>query len=126
MKVKYLSIDFFVKWRIANVAEYYVATQGVENRAATRIISIIQDGLRAEVAKRTIKQVVSAERSDFMRDMFKNVREVATEYGVEIVDVRVKKIDLPDDVSESVYNRMNAIQKRTANLLRAEGGGNWS
>jgi modulator of FtsH protease HflC len=118
---KNLIVDFFVKWRITDAAQYYRATAGNEGIAAQRLIEIIKDGLRAEFAKRTIQQVVTAERSELIGGMLARAGSTARELGISIVDVRVKRLDLPDEVSDSVFNRMKQERGRVASQLRAEG-----
>jgi membrane protease subunit HflC len=118
---KNLIVDFFVKWRITDAAQYYRATAGNESVAGQRLIEIIKDGLRAEFAKRTIQQVVTAERSELIGDMLSRAGSTARELGISIVDVRVKRMDLPDEVSDSVFNRMRQERARVASQLRAEG-----
>lgn len=118
---KYVLIDFFVKWRIIDVDLFYRATGGSEPIAITRLLSIITDGLRKSVAERSIQQLVSAERSDFMEGMLVSTREISSELGIDLIDVRVKRIDLPDEVSGSVFERMRQERVRIAKQLRAEG-----
>lgn len=118
---KYVLIDFFVKWRIIDVDLFYRATGGSEPIAITRLLSIITDGLRKSVAERSIQQLVSAERSDFMEGMLISTREISSELGIDLIDVRVKRIDLPDEVSGSVFERMRQERVRIAKQLRAEG-----
>lgn len=118
---KYVLVDFFVKWRIIDVGLFYRATGGSEPIAVTRLLSIITDGLRKAVAERSIQQLVSAERSDFMDAMLVSTTEVASELGIKLLDVRVKRIDLPDEVSGSVFERMRQERVRIAKQLRAEG-----
>ncbi len=118
---KNLFVDFFVKWRITDVAKFYRATGGDELAGSDRLIEIIKDGIRGEFAKRTVVEVVSAERSELMDDMLEKAGETASELGISIVDVRVKRIDLPPEVSNSVYSRMRQERKRVADQLRAEG-----
>lgn len=118
---KYVLIDFFVKWRIIDVGLFYRATGGSEPVAVTRLLSIITDGLRKAVAERSIQQLVSAERSDFMEGMLISTTEIASELGIKLIDVRVKRIDLPDEVSGSVFERMRQERVRIAKQLRAEG-----
>ncbi|GBF31039.1 modulator of FtsH protease HflC [bacterium MnTg04] len=118
---KYVLIDFFVKWRIIDVDLFYRATGGSEPIAVTRLLSIITDGLRKAVAERSIQQLVSAERSDFMEGMLVSTREISSELGIDLIDVRVKRIDLPDEVSGSVFERMRQERVRIAKQLRAEG-----
>jgi membrane protease subunit HflC len=118
---KNLIVDFFVKWHITDAAQYYRATAGNESIASQRLIEIIKDGLRGEFAKRTIQQVVTAERSELIGGMLARAGPVARELGISIVDVRVKRLDLPDEVSDSVFNRMRQERGRVASQLRAEG-----
>lgn len=118
---KVVEVDFFVKWRIADVREYYRSTQGDEEIAKSRLLAILKDGLRGEFARRTVKEVVSAERSEIMAATTKNAFEAAKQLGLEIVDVRVKRIELPDSVLDSVFNRMRTERERTAKQFRAEG-----
>lgn len=121
---KNLYVDFFVKWRITDVATYYRATGGDANRAASRLLEIVKDGIRAEFAKRTVPEVVSAERREIMADMLTNARANAVQLGIEVVDVRVKRIEFSNDVSESVFRRMREERSRVAAELRAEGAEN--
>jgi membrane protease subunit HflC len=121
---KNLFVDFFVKWRINDVAEYYRATGGEEVLAAQRLLEIVKDGIRAEFAKRTVPEVVTAERREIMDQMLASARTDAKRFGIEVVDVRVKRIEFSNEVSESVYNRMRQERARTASELRAEGAEN--
>ena len=119
---KQLIIDSYAKYRIADTAKFYTATAGDEGRAAGLLSQRVNDGLRNEVAVRTIQEVVSGERDQLMENITQQLDEVArTELGVEVVDVRVKQIDLPDEVSESVYRRMNATREKEARELRSQG-----
>ncbi len=118
---KNLRVDFFVKWKIADVTTYYRATQGDETIAAQRLLAIMKDALRAEFAQRTVKEVVSADRRAIMQVMTQNANQAAKEFGIAIVDVRVNKIELPDEVLESVFKRMRTERERTAKQFRAEG-----
>ncbi|HWP94426.1 MAG TPA: protease modulator HflC [Gammaproteobacteria bacterium] len=118
---KVVEVDFFVKWRIDDVAQYYRATQGNEGVAAQRLLAILKDGLRSEFARRTVKEVVSADRREIMEVMTVNASQAAREFGVQIVDVRVKKIELPDEVLDSAFKRMRTERERIAKQLRAEG-----
>jgi len=121
---KNLYVDFFVKWRITNVATYYRATGGDANTAASRLLEIVKDGIRAEFAKRTVPEVVSAERREMMNDMLTAARSNAVQLGIEVVDVSVKRIEFSDEVSESVFRRMREERSRIASELRAEGAEN--
>ena len=114
-------VDSFVKWRIADVARFYTATGGDEAIAANRLSQILRDGLRGEFAKRTLREVVSGEREDIMNALTVSASSIAANLGVDIVDVRIKRIDLPDEVSGSVYNRMRTERLRVANELRSQG-----
>jgi membrane protease subunit HflC len=115
-------VDSYVKWRIANVAQYFRATGGGNAARAERLLSErVNTRLRDEFGKRTIQEVVSGERGEIMSLLTKAADEGASELGIEIVDVRVKKIDLPAEVSESVYERMRAERERVARDLRAKG-----
>lgn len=119
---KALIVDSFAKFRVRDTATYYTATNGEENRAAGLLAQRINDGLRNEVAIRTVQEVVSGERDELIEEITRKLNEVAlTELGVEVIDVRVKKIDLPPDVSESVYRRMNADREKEARELRSQG-----
>ncbi|MEM1142608.1 MAG: protease modulator HflC [Pseudomonadota bacterium] len=119
---KQLIVDSYAKYRIADVATFYTATNGNVSNAATLLSQRINDGLRNQVAIRTIQEVVSGERDQLMENITKQLDAVArSELGVEMVDVRVKRIDLPSDVSESVYRRMNAEREKEARERRSQG-----
>jgi len=118
---KILRIDFYIKWRISDVSRYYIGTGGSEDIAAVRLGSIVKDGIKGVIARRTIQQVVAAERTEFTGEILKAAESKVAELGVQLVDVRVKKIDLPEEVSESVFNRMRQDFDRQAKQLRAEG-----
>ncbi len=119
---KALIVDSYAKFRVLDTATYYKATNGEEVRAAGLLSQRINDGLRNEVAVRTVQEVVSGERDELMDAITKRLSELAaTELGVEVIDVRVKKIDLPPDVSDSVYRRMNAEREKEARELRSQG-----
>ncbi len=118
---KILNVDFFVKWRISNVAQYYLATGGDEESGANLLSANVKDGLKGLIAKRTIQQVVAAERSEFIGDILKVAGDTVNQLGLTLVDVRVKRIDLPGNVSESVYKRMSQDFAKIASQLRAEG-----
>ncbi|MDA8826870.1 protease modulator HflC [Luminiphilus sp.] len=119
---KALIVDSYAKFRVLDTATYYTATNGEEARAAGLLAQRINDGLRNEVAVRTVQEVVSGSRDEVMESITQRLSEVAaTELGVEVIDVRVKKIDLPPDVSNSVYRRMNAEREKEARELRSEG-----
>lgn len=121
---KNLFVDFFVKWQIVDVAEFYRATGGEEVLAAQRLLEIVKDGIRAEFAKRTVPEVVTAERRELMDQMLARARNDAVRLGLNVVDVRVKRIEFSEEVSESVFNRMQQERARVASELRAEGAEN--
>ena len=119
---KNVLVDLFVKWRIIDVRSYFTSVGGDELRAQTRLLQTINDGLRAEFGNRTVHDVVSGERDKIMELMRNKANEDASKIGVEVLDVRLKRVDLPQEVSESVYRRMEAERKRVANELRSTGG----
>jgi membrane protease subunit HflC len=118
---KNLIVDAFVKWRIKDVKKYYTSLGGDETRARNRLSQIIKDGLRAEFGKRTIQEVVSGERASVMSVLQVNADAQAENFGISIIDVRIKRVDLPEDISASVYRRMEAERARTAKELRSRG-----
>ena len=118
---KNVLVDLFVKWRITDVRQYYVSVQGNEGLAQTRLLQTINDGLRAEFGNRTVHEVVSGERDKIMDLMREKANEDATKIGVEVLDVRMKRVELPQEVSVDVYRRMEAERKRVANELRSTG-----
>ncbi|MBY0265207.1 MAG: protease modulator HflC [Burkholderiales bacterium] len=118
---KNVLVDLFVKWRITDVRSYFTSVGGDELRAQTRLLQTINDGLRAEFGNRTVHDVVSGERDKIMELMRNKANEDASKIGVEVLDVRLKRVDLPQEVSESVYRRMEAERKRVANELRSTG-----
>ncbi len=118
---KNVTVDFFVKWRIRDVGQYYRATRGDERNAQSRLSQIMKDRLRNEFGKRTIKQVVSGERAEIMGILQEKANKQSVELGIQVVDVRISRIDLPDDVSDSVYERMRAERDRVAREFRARG-----
>jgi len=118
---KNLLIDSFVKWRIVDPRQFYV-TFGANTRAAEeRLSAQIRDALNASVNVRTVKEVVSSQRAQIMREMLSNVDRRARPLGVEVVDVRLRRIEFVSEISESVYRRMEAERKEEANRLRASG-----
>ncbi len=119
---KNVLVDLFVKWRINDVNQYYISVGGDEARAKIRLEQTINAGLREEFGKRTVHEVVSGERDKVMEDVRTKADQDARKIGVQILDVRVKRVDLPNEVSESVYRRMEAERKRVANELRSLGG----
>ena len=122
LEQKDVIVDSYAKWRISDVAQYYRSTGGNSAKAARLLSERINTSLRDEFGKRTIQEVVSGERAEIMDVLTKKVDLQANELGVEIVDIRVKRIDLPPEVSESVYERMRAERERVAKDFRAKGG----
>lgn len=118
---KNVLVDLFVKWRIVDVRQYYISVGGDEARAQTRLSQTINASLRDEFGNRTVHDVVSGERDKIMEFMRDKANEDAGKIGVQVLDVRLKRVDLPQEVSESVYRRMEAERKRVANELRSTG-----
>lgn len=118
---KNVLVDLFVKWRITDVRQYYVSVGGNEGLAQTRLLQTINDGLRAEFGNRTVHDVVSGERDTIMSLMRDKANDDAKTIGVEVLDVRLKRVELPQEVNLDVYRRMEAERKRVANELRATG-----
>lgn len=118
---KYVTVDFYVKWRIADVASFYRATAGGRiGDAENRLEQIIKDGLRNEFSRRSIEEALSGERGG-MQSVEAKANEVAKQLGVEIVDVRVGRIDFPESVTESVFDRMRSDRQRVAQDFRSRG-----
>jgi membrane protease subunit HflC len=118
---KILNVDFFVKWRIHDVAAYYRSTGGVEENAQRRLGEIVKDSIKSVITRLTIQQIVAAERAAVTVDLLEDLGRGVEQLGIELVDVRVRRIDLPDDVTDSVYRRMEQSFKAQAAKLRAEG-----
>jgi len=118
---KNVLVDYYVKWRIKDVERFYVSFNGDEQRGVSRLAQTVNDGMRAEFGKRTVHDVVSGQRDDVMESLRKSADLDAHRFGVEVMDVRIKRVDLPTEVSESVYRRMEAERKRVANELRSTG-----
>ena len=119
---KALTVDSFVKWRVSDVEKYYTTTGGDEERLRRLLIQRVDAGLRNEFGSRTVNEDVSGERDELMDKLTLQLNYIALEeLGVEVIDLRVKKIDLPPEVSESVYNRMRTERERLAKELRAQG-----
>jgi len=118
---KFVAVDSFVKWRIVDVSRFYTSTQGNEGIALNRLDSIVKDRIRNQIAARELVQVISEQRVVIMQDIARAANEAAAEFGIEVVDVRIKAIELPDDVRESVFRRMAADRQKEANLYRFEG-----
>ncbi len=118
---KNVLVDSFVKWRIVDVKQYYVSVAGDEARAQTRLMQTVNAALREEFGKRTIHEVVSGQRDELMHVVQEKADADARKIGVEVLDVRLKRVDFPAEISSSVYSRMEAERKRVANELRATG-----
>lgn len=118
---KNVIVDSFLKWRIANVGKYYTTVGGDPDRTNLRLSEILKNGLRNEFGKRTIDDVISGDRVQIMNILQRQTSRAAESLGVEVVDVRIKRVDLPEDVSDSVFQRMNAERERAARRFRAEG-----
>jgi membrane protease subunit HflC len=118
---KNVIVDSFVKWRIGNVKTFYTVVAGDVGQANLRLDQIIKDAFRSEFGKRNIKQLVSTDRKAIRDILIKNSKKAAADLGLEIIDVRVKRIDLPPDVSNSVFLRMAAERARVARDFRSQG-----
>jgi len=122
LEKKALIVDSFAKYRVSNVQTYYTSTSGDPRVARDRLKDRINSGLRDQISSRTLHEVVSGERDELMKELTDSLNEVTTkELGIEVVDVRVKRIDLPPEVSQSVYNRMNTERDIEAREHRAKG-----
>ena len=122
LEKKPLIVDSFVKWRITNVSDYYRATSFDERRGERVLQERVNEGLRNQISRRDMHEVVSGERDQLMQELLTDLNTVMGDaLGIEVVDVRVKKIDLPQDVSTSVYDRMNSEREIEARQYRAQG-----
>ncbi|MBX9675437.1 MAG: protease modulator HflC [Methylotenera sp.] len=119
---KTMTVDSFVKWRIIDPSKYYVSVkEGGERAAEDRLAQVVNAGLRDEFGKRTVHDVISGERRAIMDNMRARADKEARQIGIQVVDVRLKRVDYSEDISKSVYDRMIAERKRIANQLRSEG-----
>jgi membrane protease subunit HflC len=118
---KYVVVDSFVKWRVLDARNYFLTVGGQESGARLRLEQIINSGLRDEFGKRTVIDVISTERHRIMDILTEYANREARKYGIDVVDVRLQRVDLPEEVSHSVYQRMKAERARIANELRAQG-----
>jgi membrane protease subunit HflC len=118
---KNVVVDAFVKWRISDVAKYFTSMGGEERLADVRLSQIIKNGLRDEFGKRTIQEVVSGERAEIMDILVVSADKLVKQFGMSVVDVRIKRIDLKGDISDAIYRRMEAERTRVANDLRSLG-----
>jgi membrane protease subunit HflC len=121
MEKKYVVVDSFVKWRINDALKYYLTVGGQEFDARRRLEQVVNSGLRDEFGKRTVANVISTDRHKIMELLTVNTDKEARKFGIEVLDVRIQRVDLPDEVSQSVYQRMKAERSRIANELRAQG-----
>ncbi|MCB1739033.1 MAG: protease modulator HflC [Gammaproteobacteria bacterium] len=118
---KNVLVDSFVKWRVNHEEQFYTSVRGDPATANDRLMAVVQKQLKDEFGKRTIQQVVSGERAEVMTVLANALQKQAGELGIEIVDTRIKRVDLPEEVSISVYNRMTAERKEVAQRFRSEG-----
>lgn len=118
---KNVMVDSFVKWRIADVKQYYISVRGDEQVAQTRLMQTVNSIMREEFGKRSVSDVVSGERDKIMEVLREKADADARKIGVQVMDVRLKRVDYPMEISDSVYRRMDAERKRVANELRATG-----
>ncbi len=114
-------VDYFVKWRIANVKQYYISLGGDETLAQSRLMQTVNSAMREEFGKSTIHEVISGDRDQIMSILRQKTDADAHKIGVEVLDVRLKQVNFPPEISDSVYRRMDAERKRVANELRATG-----
>ncbi len=116
-----LIVDFYVKWRVDDPGRYFQATGGQEEGAGERLAEIVKDGIKGVVAQRTLEEIVTSERAAVTGDMFNQASEKGSQLGIKLIDVRVQRIDLPEDVSSRVYESMKQNFAKQASRLRAEG-----
>lgn len=118
---KYVIVDYYAKWRISNLAKFFVSTTGNYQQAGSLLQQQLNDALRAQFGQRTIKEVVSQDRINIMANLLKQANSSAHNIGMEVVDVRIKKIDLPETVTNTVYQQMRAERERVATEHRSQG-----
>ncbi|GBE08356.1 modulator of FtsH protease HflC [bacterium BMS3Bbin11] len=118
---KGLVVDSFVKWRIVDTKLYFVSVGGLKSSASKRLSQLTNDGLKTEFGKRTVTEVISGDRSMIMKIVRENTNREAEKYGIEVIDVRLKRVDLVKEISQSVYDRMEAERERVAKDYRARG-----
>ena len=116
-----LLVDFYVNWRVADAAKYFRATGGIEEAAGQRLADIVKDGIKNAVAQRTLREVVTADRAAVTGEMIGRASKSVNEFGIDLIDVRLQRIDLPDDVAARVYETMKQNFERQARQLRGEG-----
>jgi len=118
---KYVVVDSFVKWRVLDAQKYFLTVGGYESEARRRLEQVVNSGLRDEFGKRVIRDVISSDRRKIMDILTAHTNREAQKFGIEVIDVRLQRVDLPPEVSQSVFQRMKAERKRIANELRAQG-----
>jgi membrane protease subunit HflC len=118
---KGLVVDSFVKWRIIDPTQYFVSVGGLASNASQRLRQLVNDGLRTEFGKRTVTEVISGDRNDIMNIVQTATNQSAAQFGIEVIDVRLKRVDLVPEISQSVFDRMEAERGRVAKDLRARG-----
>ena len=118
---KNVIVDSFAKWRIGDVGLFYTTVGGDEYQANLRLDQIMKDAMRGEFGLRTIKQLISEDRSELRKTLLEKLSPVASKFGIELIDIRIKRIDLPPEVSSSVYQRMRAERERVAREFRSQG-----
>ena len=118
---KNVQVDSFVRWRIKDIEKFFISAGGDINRANLRLSQIVKDGLRGEFGRRTVQEVISGERKEIMRSITALADRETDNFGIEVVDVRIKRVDLAREVSESVFQRMEAERERIAKELRSQG-----
>jgi membrane protease subunit HflC len=122
LEQKALDVDSYAKWRVIDVGQFYISTRGNVTAAGSLLAQRINDGLRDQIGTRTLIEVVAGERDQLMLDLTSELNEsTAADIGIEVIDVRVKRIDLPDDVRSSVYDRMITERNREAQEIRSRG-----
>lgn len=118
---KYLIVDYFVQWRIGDIREFYTSVQGNFDRASNLLDQLVKDGLRGEFVQRSVKEVISEDRGSIMNNVTKTLQRDAERYGVQIIGVRLKRVDFSDDIRDRVFDRMRAERERVSRSLRAQG-----
>ena len=118
---KYLIVDYYVEWRIGNVRRFYTSVQGSKERASRLLDQLVKDGLRGEFVRRSVSEVISEDRNSIMDSVTAELGKDAERYGVEIVGVRLKRVDFSDDIRDRVFDRMRAERERVSKSLRAQG-----
>jgi membrane protease subunit HflC len=118
---KNVIVDSFAKWRIGDVGLFYTTVGGDEYQANLRLEQIVKDAIRGEFGVRTIKQLISEDRTELSKTLLEKLSPIAEKFGIELIDIRIKRIDLPPEVSSSVFQRMRAERERVAREFRSQG-----